>query len=88
MIIASYGFATVVTGSGGRAGSFSSTGVPAGTNANALQIADPSMTSTYAGAEWNQASSQTMDAWDFGDSATPPKLKYGDYDGTSGEDYW
>ena len=85
-ITASYGFGAV-TGSGGSAGNFSPSGVPAGTSANALQIADSATASTYVGAVWNQAASNTKGAWDFGDANTPPKLKYADYDGSGGTNY-
>ena len=39
---------------------------------------------TLAGASWNEAASNTLGAWDFGDGSTPPKLNYADYDGSGG----
>ena len=72
---ASYGFGTVT------AENINTAGAPPMilTSANGLTLAN-------AGAQWNQASSLTMDAWDFGTDMQPPALKYADYDG-DGTDY-
>ena len=37
-------------------------------------------------AAWNQASSNTRNAWDFGTDSQAPALRYADYDGTDGTD--
>ena len=66
--IASYGFGnvTVATSTFGAP--------PAGvTSANDL-------TAMNAGTEWNDASQNTLGAWDFGDNMQAPALKYADYD--------
>ena len=39
------------------------------------------LTLENAGKEWNQASIDTLGAWDFGTNFQPPALKYADYDG-------
>ena len=36
---------------------------------------------------WNQASSSTLGAWDFGTATQTPALRYADYDGPAGNDY-
>ena len=46
-----------------------------------LQIADDTA-DDYAGDAWNAASSNTLNAWDFGDDMQAPALRYADYDGT------
>ena len=51
-----------------------------------LQIATPGITVSYAGDEWNSADSDTLNAWDVGDTLQPPALRYADYDG-AGPDY-
>ena len=76
IITASYGFGTV-TGSGHR----NTHGAPPGgiTAATAL-------TATNAGAQWNVADDDTLNAWDFGTASQPPALRFADYDG-AGTDY-
>ena len=44
------------------------------------------LTLAIAGVTWNQASSNTLGAWDFGDATQNPALKFADYDG-SGNDF-
>ncbi len=39
------------------------------------------LTATHAGSSWNAADSNTLGAWDFGDSTQVPALNYADYDG-------
>ncbi len=39
------------------------------------------LTATHAGSSWNAAASNTLGAWDFGDSTQVPALNYADYDG-------
>ncbi len=39
------------------------------------------LTATHAGSSWNAAASNTLGAWDFGDSTQVPVLNYADYDG-------
>ncbi len=39
------------------------------------------LAATNAGAEWNDAASATLGAWDFGDNTQTPALRYADYDG-------
>ena len=75
-ITASYGFGAL-TGDGNR----NTHGAPPGgiTAATAL-------TATNAGAQWNAAASDTMDAWDFGSATQTPAVRFADYDGT-GTDY-
>ena len=41
------------------------------------------LTLANAGASWNQASANTLGAWDFGNSSQNPALKFADYDGTN-----
>ena len=38
-------------------------------------------------AHWNQASSNTQNAWNFGTDSEAPALRYADYDGTGGNTY-
>ena len=42
------------------------------------------LTAANAGSAWNDASSNTLNAWDFGDDAQIPALNYADYDGKTG----
>ena len=42
------------------------------------------LTLATAGAQWNEAASRTLGAWDFGDNNQPPALFYNDYDDTGG----
>ena len=44
------------------------------------------LTTANAGARWNAAESDTMDAWDFGSATQTPALRFADYDG-AGADY-
>ena len=39
------------------------------------------LTAANAGSAWNDASNNTLNAWDFGDDAQIPALNYADYDG-------
>ena len=78
---ASYGFGTATAETENMAGAPPMAGMPPMilTSANGLTLAN-------AGAQWNDAASLTMDAWDFGTDTQPPALKYADYDG-DGTDY-
>ena len=53
------------------------------TSAAVLQINDNSESglATYAGATWDSADSNTLNAWDFGSNTQNPALRYADYDG-------
>ena len=75
-ITASYGFGAV-TGDG----TSNTHGTPPGgiTAATAL-------TSTNAGAQWNAADDDTLNAWDFGSATQTPAVRFADYDG-AGTDY-
>ena len=73
-ITASWGFGTAT---GGTAGSAGSTDRPAGVT-QASQLA-----SANAPASWNQASSNTLGAWNFGTAPQTPALSYADYDGAA-----
>ena len=44
------------------------------------------LTAANAGAQWNVAASDTMDAWDFGSATQTPAVRFADYDG-AGTDY-
>ena len=79
-VVATYGFG-MVTDATNTAGAPPMVGMPPMilTSANGLTLAN-------AGAQWNQASSLTLNAWDFGTTSQPPALKYADYDG-DGTDY-
>ena len=44
------------------------------------------LTEANAGAQWNDAANDTLNAWNFGSGSIPPALRYADYDGT-GTDY-
>ena len=56
--------------------------------ATLLLAPDPSdSTNTAVAAAWNQASSNTAGAWNFGTTAQPPALRYADYDGDDGDTY-
>ncbi len=52
--------------------------------AEAATAAD--LTATNAGAQWNDAENDTLNAWDFGSGSQAPALRFADYDG-SGTDY-
>ena len=80
-ITASYGFGdvTIIVGSENTRGSHPNNSV---TRAAALTAGTAAMDNTHAGDEWNQASSGTLGAWDFGNANQPPALLYNDYDGT------
>ena len=73
-ITASWGFGTPTGGTAGPAGSDDR---PAGVT-QASQLA-----SANAPASWNQASSSTLGAWDFGTASQAPALNYADYDGAA-----
>ena len=81
---ASYGFGTAIgensdgTGNSGIDGTARMDGVAAVGDGI---VGARTLTSTNAGPEWDQASSNTMDAWDFGTASQAPVLKYADYDG-------
>ena len=78
-ITASYGFGTVTTEAG-------ETEETAGTGADIpTGVTDASdLTLALAGTEWNDASENTLGAWDFGaDDTENPALLYNDYDGTT-----
>ena len=82
----SYGFGTVTNnGSGGYDGTAKPT--VDGTEVTAVITMARQLTLTNAGAIWNDADSDTLNAWDFGDSSQDPALRYADYDGPSGNDY-
>ena len=49
--------------------------------------ATTSTSNRAAPAVFNMASSNTQNAWDFGDSTQAPALRYSDYDGTGGNTY-
>ena len=70
-ITASYGFGDATGGTEGSAGLEKPDGVTAASQ----------LTADNAGLAWNDAGSNTLDAWDFGDGTQIPALKYADYDG-------
>ena len=77
----SYGFGTVTNnGSGGYDGTAKPT--VDGMVGSATITMARQLTLTNAGAIWNDADSDTLNAWDFGDSDQDPALRYADYDGT------
>ena len=39
-------------------------------------------TASNAGTSWNDASKNTLNAWDFGNASQPPAIRYADYDGS------
>ena len=76
-LTASYGFGTVVEAfNDGIDRSQATTATSAAT-----------LTLANAGAQWNQDSSGTLNAWDFSDNNHPPALLYNDYDGDGGTNY-
>ena len=75
LITASYGFGEATGENGGSAGSPQPPGVD-----TAAQL-----TAANAGTPWDNEASNTLGAWDFGDEAQIPALKYADYDGIDGE---
>ena len=80
-INASYGFGSIPTdGTLGSAGTAKPT--VDGTEDTAVITMAEQLTLTNAGAIWNDADSDTLNAWDFGDSDQAPALRYADYDGT------
>ena len=83
-IVVSYGFGAVTNGEE----VFSEPGSEnlGGTDVSALQITDDSIIATYAGLEWNRASDNTSNAWDFAEDDAPA-LRYADYDGGGGDEY-
>ena len=74
-ITASYGFGTTI-GSGGTPGNTLPMGVTTASN----------LTAGNAGSSWNDASNNTLGAWDFGTATENPALVYNDYDG-AGTDF-
>ena len=70
-ITASYGFGRTTGGSGGSTGSPKPPRV-----STAAQL-----TADNAGSAWDDASSNTLGAWNFGDETQIPALNYADYDG-------
>ena len=77
----SYGFG-IVTNDGG--GGYDGTDKPTvdGTEDTAVITMAAQLTLANAGAIWNSAADDTLNAWDFGDSDQDPALRYADYDGT------
>ena len=76
-----YGFGTVTNnGSGGYDGTDKPT--VDGTEDTAVITMARQLTLTNAGAIWNDADNDTLNAWDFGDNSQDPALRYADYDGT------
>ena len=71
LITASYGFGEATGEIGGSDGSPKPKDV-----STAAQL-----TKENAGSAWNNASKNTLDAWDFGTEEQIPALKYADYDG-------
>ena len=77
-ITASWGFGSKTRG-GGTAGIDGSTPRPNNvSSATGLNIGN------VPAASWNNATSGTLGAWDFGTTSQTPALKYADYDGTGG----
>ena len=74
LIIDSYGFGATLTLGGEIEGDYGSP-KPEGVSA-ASQL-----TAANAGSSWDDAGSNTLGAWDFGDEKQNPALKYADYDG-------
>ena len=75
-ITASYAFgSTLNDDSGGNDG----TAIPStcGTGSDTCTV--NTLTLTAAGTQWSLATSNTLNAWDFGTNSTPPKLKYASY---------
>ena len=65
------------TASYGFSGAEGINGNPPVTNASLLTLMN-------AGSVWNDADSDTLGAWDFGDSTMAPRLFFNDYDGSDG----
>ena len=74
-IIASYGFGETTSARTVDDGGDAPNGVD---SATALTLAN-------AGAQWNDAASDTLNVWDFGSSTQPPALRYADYDGADAD---
>ena len=85
-IVKSYGFGTTTNGDPGIDESDDNTANTA-TEASALRR-DMTQPTVDVGAEWNDATEDTLSAWDFGTGADPhpPMLRYADYD-DAGNDY-
>ncbi len=82
IITASYGFGAVMGAETPNTDGMPPADITTGavlTDATALALAN-------AGAQWNDAARDTLNAWDFGTASQPPALRYADYDGT-GADY-
>ena len=77
-ITASYGFGT--TDNVDTAGE-SGASLPSGVTTAAQLTAPSSAPATAVAAAWNQASSNTAGAWNFGTTTQAPVLRYADYDG-------
>ncbi len=74
--IASYGFGAVI----GQEVTNASGAPPGG-------VTSPvDLTAANAGARWNAADDDTLNAWDFGSGSQTPALRFADYDG-AGTDY-
>ena len=88
-ITASYGFGTLTNGdiagiddSGDRpSDAIAASGTGRTGAAILLAPNDADITNTAVGAAWNQESSDTAGAWDFGGASDIPTLRYADYDG-------
>ena len=92
-ITASYGFGSDTNGSTGpeSSGDLDPDAVGAGNNPGIAGARRLQATGGAAGrsvtAAWNQASSNTQNAWDFGTDSQAPALRYADYDGAGGNTY-
>ena len=83
-INASYGFGSIPMDTAGTTLGTAGTAKPTvdGTEDTAVITMAEQLTLTNAGAIWNSAAHDTLNAWDFGDSDQDPALRYADYDGT------
>ena len=81
-IAASYGFGSVT------AENMNTIGAPPSSATTAALLSAPhptDSTNTAVDAIWDDADSNTLNAWDFGDNTQPPALRYADYDGADTE---
>ena len=78
-ITASYGFGTLTNGE--VAGTNDSGDRPSGVTTADQLTAPGTAVTTAVPATWNQAGSNTQNAWDFGTTSQAPALRYADYDG-------
>ena len=76
-ITASYGFGVRLRGGGGDDGTARPSGVSSARG----------ITSGNAGSSWNNATNNTLGAWNFGTTNQTPILVYNDYDGAGGTDF-